>query len=321
MDIRSTVGRGCRNSQSDVVLVQQLLNDNISSLAPNATLPLNGICDNATIALLEEFQRRVMEMYPPTGRVDLDSPTWHALNGRSGPIVSSESSGSILENALRVMEEEAVAFSQRFIQDAKVRANYVEQAKKLSEEILKDVTEGKITTQVGADKAHAMRNGILDASRLQNSDIGRAISEAEKATGKTLLELMEHYAGKLHGKDFAKLTAAEQDAVFLEIIKASGRPNPKWTSLAAKFGKAGKGVLVVTLAISAYTIWTSDRPGREAAKQGVTVGVGFLGSVAGGAAAGLACGPASPVCVGVGAFVGGMAFALGADFTFDWLWK
>lgn len=41
----------------------------------------------------------------------------------------------------------------------------------------------------------------------------------------------------------------------------------------------------------------------------------------GGAAAGLACGPGAPVCVGVGALVGGIAFAVGVDLTFDWLWQ
>ena len=29
----------------------------------------------------------------------------------------------------------------------------------------------------------------------------------------------------------------------------------------------------------------------------------------------------SPVCVGVGALVGGIAFAVGVDLTFDWLWQ
>jgi hypothetical protein len=259
-----------------------------------------------------------MGMTQPTGRVEPDSPTWYALNRQSGP---SKSLDPILEEAIRASEAEAIAFAERFIKDAQVRANYVEQAKRFSKEVLKEVEAGKITPQAGALKANEMRNGILDASRINNSDIGRAISEAEKATGKTMLELMEYYAAKLHGKEFSNLSAAEQDTVFLEIVRASGRPNPKWTATAARFGKVGKGLLVVTIAISVYTIATSDRPGREAAKQGTTVGVGFLGSMAGGAAAGFACGPGAPVCVAVGVFIGGMAFAVGADLTFDWLWR
>ena len=71
---------------------------------------------------------------------------------------------------------------------------------------------------------------------------------------------MEHYATKLHGKPFAELTATEQDAVFLQIVKAAGRPNPKWTARAALFGKVGKGLLIVSLAIAVYNIASSDRP-------------------------------------------------------------
>lgn len=66
---------------------------------------------------------------------------------------------------------------------------------------------------------------------------------------------------------------------------------------------------------------TSERPGREAVRQGVGIGAGIGGSMLGGAAAGLACGPGAPVCVGVGALVGGIAFAVGVDLTFDWLWQ
>jgi len=44
-----------------------------------------------------------------------------------------------------------------------------------------------------------------------------------------------------------------------------------------------------------------------------------LAGAAGGAAAGLICGPGAPACVTVGAFVGGTLGALGMDLTFDWI--
>src|SRR5262249_23551856 len=151
--------------------------------------------------------------------------------------------------------------------------------------------------------------------RLKSSDVGRAMAEAEKAAGLTMEQLQARYASRLFGKDFGQLAAAEQDAVFVEIARAAGRPNPRFTALASKLGKAGKGLFVVSLAFAAYSVATSDRPGREAAKQGAGIGMGFLGSVGGGAAAGLVCGPGAPVCVGVGALVGGIAFALGTDLA------
>src|SRR5206468_3155917 len=149
---------------------------------------------------------------------------------------------------LIAFESSAVDFGQRFIKDARVRENYVAQAKRVSEEILEEVHSGRISAQAGAQKAVGMRNGLLDASRLNNSDIGRAISEAEKATGKAIEELMEKYAGEKFGQEFAQLGAAEQDVVFIEIVRAAGRPSPRFTKLAAIGGKAGKGLLVVSLA-------------------------------------------------------------------------
>jgi hypothetical protein len=133
--------------------------------------------------------------------------------------------------------------------------------------------------------------------------------------------LLERYSLRLFQKEFAKLSTVEQDAVFLEIARAAGRPNPKFTGVATKLGKAGKGLIIISIALAVYSVSTSDRPGREAVKQGSTAGVGFLGSLAGGATAGLFCGPGAPICVGVGVFVGGLAFALGADFAFDEIWE
>jgi len=56
---------------------------------------------------------------------------------------------------------------------------------------------------------------------------------------------------------------------------------------------------------------------RDAIKREVVVtGAGIGGSIAGGTLAGLACGPGAPVCVVVGAFVGGAL----AAFSVDYLW-
>ena len=317
MAIEETVGRNAPNNVADVEVVQELLRKNGARLIPARPPAVSGRCDQATIAYLELFQQRIMRIQP-TGRVEPNGVTWFALNGQSGP---SGKQHAVLEESLRATEAEAMAFGARFIKDAGVRANYIAEGQKFSAETMALVEAKKLTPQAGAARAHALRNSILDTSRLSSSDIGRAVAEAEKATGKTIQQLMEHYAMKLRGRPFSQLSAAEQDLVFLEMVRASGRPNPRFSSSAARLGTVGKGLLVVTIAFAAYSIAESDRPGREAAKQGSTIAVGFLGSVAGGAAAGFICGPGAPVCVGVGAFVGGLAFALGTDLTFDWLWE
>lgn len=318
MSIQTAVGRNSPNQPADVRTVQVLLGQNGNYLIPLQPVQPTGVCDAQTIASIETFQRRAMSMPVPTGIVAPDSPTWYALNGQSGP---SSSMNPVLEEALRALESEAVNFAQRFIQDSRVRANYVAQATRASEEILAQVQQGALTAQQGAERAAATRNALLDAARLQNSDIGRAVAEAEKAAGLSLEALLERYAQRLYSRNFAALTAAEQDEVFLQVMRAAGRPNPRFTSLARNLGRAGKGLFIVSLAFATYAVLESDRPGREAARQAAGVGAGFLGSVAGGAAAGLACGPGAPVCVAVGAFAGGLVFAISADLTFEWLWE
>jgi hypothetical protein len=218
-----------------------------------------------------------------------------------------------LESALMAFDGTALVFSERFIKDARVRANYVDQAKAASRELEAYVSMGEMSAEEAALKINEFRNALLEASRLNSSDIGRAFAVVEKATGLTQAK----DAAKLFKREFATLSAAERDTVLMEIVRAGGRPNPKFTGLAGKLGKAGKGLLIVSFAFAAYNVATSDRPGREAVKQTASIGAGILG----GAAAGLACGPGAPVCVAVGAVVGGIAVALGTEQLFDWLWK
>jgi len=321
MDIEASVGRGGTNRFPDVRVVQQLLQQNITQLGPVLPVPVSGICDDATIGLIEMFQANVLDMSSPTGRVDPSSPTLFGLNGQCGPAAAGAANDPILQGALDALRTEFTNFGQRFIQDAGVRAEYMEKAKAASDEILESVMKGDSTAGEGAQQANAMRNGLLDAGRLKSSDVGRAVAEAEKASGLTMEQLTAKYAQRLFQKEFSALGTAEQDAVFIEIIRASGRPNPAFNRVAMQLGKAGKGFIIISIAFSVYAVAESDRPGREAVKQGTGAGMGFLGSLAGGAAAGLACGPGAPICVGVGAFVGGLVFVIGTDFAFDEIWE
>src|SRR3954451_20400840 len=134
-----------------------------------------------------------------------------------------------LREALGAFESTAANFAARFIPDARVRANYVSQAQAASREIEAQVLSGAKTAEEGARQAAEMRNALLDAGRLNSSDIGRAVAEAEKAAGLSIEQLQAKYAARLFGRKFAELAAAEQDAVFLEIVKGAGRPNPRFT--------------------------------------------------------------------------------------------
>jgi hypothetical protein len=77
--IKGSVGRNGRNLPDDVMLVQALLNKNTPP--PLRPLALSGACDENTIATIIEFQRRVVRMPSPDGRVDPGGKTIQSLTG------------------------------------------------------------------------------------------------------------------------------------------------------------------------------------------------------------------------------------------------
>lgn len=81
--INKPVGRGMATPprDPDVLAVQKLINARISQIAPLARLVEDGTIGPRTIAAIEEFQRRVVGMRNPDGRVDPGGRTLRALNG------------------------------------------------------------------------------------------------------------------------------------------------------------------------------------------------------------------------------------------------
>lgn len=226
---------------------------------------------------------------------------------------------SALEAALSQMESTAMNFAYRFINDGKVRMRYINQTRELADEFRTRATSGAISPEEAAKQVQAVRNQILEAQRLRTSDIGKAIAINLKKTGLTLAELTEKYAQSKFSTSFLKLSPANQNKVYLEIIDSSGRPRPSMNAAANKFSRLGQGFLVVTIGAAVYNIAVAEDKITATAREGVIIGGGFAGGAAGGGVAGLACGPGAPICVTVGVFVGGALGALGADFTFGWL--
>lgn len=70
LTLSQAVGRNGAVSGSDVGAVQFLLNLNIGRLIPLRPLVVDGQAGPATIGMIEEFQRRVVKMARPDGRVD-----------------------------------------------------------------------------------------------------------------------------------------------------------------------------------------------------------------------------------------------------------
>jgi hypothetical protein len=79
--ISGSVGRGGKNISADVLTVQKLLNKNIAAIAPVSALDEDGACGSLTIGAIEAFQRLVVKMARPDGRVDPGGRTLRVLNG------------------------------------------------------------------------------------------------------------------------------------------------------------------------------------------------------------------------------------------------
>lgn len=87
-NLTQAVGRGMANrNASDVKLIQQLLNQH--RRPPFTQLPINGVAGTDTIAAIEEFQRRVVKMVHPDGRVDPGGTTFRLLSQSPGSGVAT----------------------------------------------------------------------------------------------------------------------------------------------------------------------------------------------------------------------------------------
>lgn len=85
--ISSSVGRGGVNIPTDVRQIQTLLAKTVAGV----TLPINGTVDARTISAIEDFQRRVVKMVNPDGRIDPGGRTYKALAAalETGPAAAS----------------------------------------------------------------------------------------------------------------------------------------------------------------------------------------------------------------------------------------
>jgi len=78
--ISKAVGNLAPNLNHDVITIQRLLNDCIRNLVPCLPLDEDGDCGPITIGVIKSFQRRIMQMKKPDGRVDPGKGTIKKLN-------------------------------------------------------------------------------------------------------------------------------------------------------------------------------------------------------------------------------------------------
>ncbi len=79
MYISQSVGKNGINQQSDVRIVQSLINFNLHRLAPLSQLKADGCIGPATTDAIAHFQQNVQGLLNPSARIDPDSETLGAL--------------------------------------------------------------------------------------------------------------------------------------------------------------------------------------------------------------------------------------------------
>ncbi len=217
------------------------------------------------------------------------------------------------EAAIRALESESYNVGVHLTMDSTARLAYTRQIQVMSNELRMMASSGRITWAQAAQQACEARNVIMNIIRVRSTPVGLSIAQKMKRHGKTLNELVALKTQQLYGAttSFSNLTLQHQNDVFSQIVKSAGKSRPEVTAVMKNLSHAGRGLIILSVAVSVYTVVTADNKFDAAGKEIVITGASITGGVAGGALAGLACGPGAPVCVTVGAFAGGALAAFG----------
>ena len=220
------------------------------------------------------------------------------------------------EQTVREMQATTVNFALQMEVDSATRNLYIKSIREASIKWRREASSGAITWKRAAEEASFARNEILDHMRSRSSPIGRASAEKMKAQGRTLNEMIARKTAEIHGSSakFDSLTQAQKNTVYKAVVESSGKSSAKANLWVRRMTFTTRSLLFVSLAISTYNIAVAEDKLAAAGEEAAIAGGGVAGGVAGGALAGLACGPGAPVCVAVGAFVGGAAAAFGVSW-------
>lgn len=228
---------------------------------------------------------------------------------------------SEFRTTLEFLQAEIAAFGVPVLHDAATRQLYNSEIAALQTTVTAQVRSGQLTWQAAASQAHELRNSIMEAARTRTSPLGRALAQTIKTQGRTLNEVVARQTTRMFGAgaDFHVLSMTEQNRVYMKVVQSASTNNAQISSALRNTAKWGRSLLVLSLAVSAYQVLTSEEPlaeaGNEAALFGASVGGSYLG---GAVAAGLLCGPGAPICVGLGIFVGGALAAYATDHVGRW---
>jgi hypothetical protein len=242
-------------------------------------------------------------------------PTKKGLHMTSTPVTDAENRAAF-DKAMKALESQVANVGAHITIDSATRLAYAQEINAMSTKLEADALAGKISWTQAAKQAQETRNVIMEIFRRRSTPVGRAMAQSLKIKGYSLNELVARHTMLNFGEKaiFDSLSSSNKDVVYASITRSAGTSRPSVTTLLSRLSYAGRGLIVISLAISAYSIATSTDKVYETGKELASVSAGIVGGVAGGALAGLACGPGAPVCVTIGAFVGGTLAAFGISF-------
>ena len=227
-----------------------------------------------------------------------------------------QSDEEVFDNAIKSLEATTTSVGTHLEIDSTARRIYVREIKAMSDNLRRQVASGQLTWVQAAEQAQTTRNTVMQLTRSHTTPVARAFAERTKAEGRGLNALVAEKTSKLFGKGavFTKLSPSKQNRVFAEIVASAGRSHPTITRNVRRLSYLGRSIILLSLALSTYNVLTARNRSTAVRRELTTTAAGIGGSIAAGALAGLACGPGAPVCVTIGAFVGGTLAAFGAGF-------
>lgn len=231
--------------------------------------------------------------------------------------VSGSNDRQRFESIIATIMADVTAAGIAMVIDGSVRAAYDREVARMAGELRDAAQAGRMTWHQAAEEAHSIRDTVMKAMRGRSTPFGKAIAERIKPENKTLNRIIAEKTQSLFpGKNFHALNKAQKERVYAEIVNSAGKSNPKITARMRNVSRAGRALIVLSIAVSIYTIATAEDKMQSAKQEAVVTGVGIVSAAGGGALAGLACGPGAPVCVTIGAFACGALAAFGVDVLF-----
>jgi len=251
-----------------------------------------------------------------TNRTTLDSGTLARVATPSPQPTGHSSSQADFDAAILALQAELTNFGFIGAVDGAARARYDLLARQFRDELRARVASGHISWGAAAREAYGLRDEVMQLIRRRSTPVGAAVAQWLKPESPSLNMLVAKKTLELfgNGADFNRLAQGQRNKVFAAIVESAGKANPRITKLMGTVSRSGRGLLFLSVGISVYNIATAQDKVDAAGREGAVTGASIAGGMAGGALAGLACGPGAPVCVTLGAFIGGGAAAMGVDY-------